>query len=180
MSIIDQSTVEVNTYAAFGYAKDGTRIVPPSFTALTAPDANMAIEGVSSSSASGLSVGIGNSSRAVADGTGNQTVTHGLGVVPKLVQIFATQTKTGGTETRGFSIGFGVSPVLNKKKLDWRKVGTDYESDSTNGSVIINIADTAGTGTATADMTALDANTFTLNWSAISAATCEFTWSVFA
>lgn len=175
---------EVNNYLSYGYASDGTRVEQPSFDALQAPDANMAIEGVgvSSSTGSGLTTGIGNSSRAVADGTGNQTLTHGLGVTPKLIHIQFSQIKTSATSIRCHGTAVAVSPNVNKKMFSWKEettVGT-YTIEMSNANQIISCNNLSGTATATADLTSWDTNTFTINWSVISDATVNFFWEAVA
>ena len=100
--------------------------------------------------------------------TGNQTITHSLGRVPKMVEITASSyTTNAGATAISRSYGFATSTATGEQVAvtDAISSGTDEASfsDSKKG-VIIYLIDEDGVVDAEATLTAISNTTVVINW----------------
>lgn len=119
----------------------------------------------------------GQGSRTVAAGTGTQDITHDLGVTPKLIKISAWKL-TPGTANFGLSNGSARGIV---ESCTWL-VSIDGSADlagQTSGR-IIDIKNQLSTTVHDAILSAVDYDTFTLDWQTASGGdTTYFQWEVY-
>lgn len=113
-------------------------------------------------------MGAGQTTRDMGAGTGTQNIAHGLGRVPSLIKITAfLGDPDGGTATEGaMSVGSSLG-------LTGETATSYYDSGSAHGitqnsSAIIYIEDAAATtDVVIADISAVDATNFTLNFTTV-------------
>lgn len=119
----------------------------------------------------------GQSLRAVSS-TGNQVVTHGLGFVPKYIQIYAMSETD--TANQAQSISIGTATGIGDETCTSMGGGGSVHLSSQNATHIISLLDAAGNIEASATLSAIGEDTFTLNWDVNSALnnSRKFQWTV--
>lgn len=118
---------------------------------------------------------IGTTSRANAAGTGSQVITHNLGKAPNLIEIEAIQdTGTDGS----ICIGKAISVATQQSVC--HGAGSSGATVRATATAIIAMADPGGADLGTASISAIDINTFTLNWTTAASASgaITFNWKV--
>lgn len=112
-----------------------------------------------------IKVALGNGSRTVGEGTGNEAIT-GVGFTPAVVIILATAS--GLTFANNGSVGF--SNASAHRCVNW-KFRTDTESDVVQmlSTTVIYMESSTGASTIQATVASMDADGFTLNFSALGA-----------
>lgn len=124
----------------------------------------------------------GQTSRVAATGTGTQSIAHGLGSTPRLVQIAASSLATAGDTSSGMSFGTGTNTsnetCIYMTAPDGSLAGTQAGNDP---SAIIHL-ENGGLGMFIATLSTLDATNITLNFTTNSAdgGTCYVQWTAFA
>lgn len=124
----------------------------------------------------------GQTTRAQATGTGTQDIAHGLGVVPRLVEISYYQADVGASNTSAINIGTGTCTATSDETCTWwaeNDAGADI-SGQTSGQIIHTQNKAAVTGWE-ASVSALDATNITLNFgTAAGNSTIYIQWKAFA
>ena len=121
---------------------------------------------------SGVAYAFGIATRTNADGTGDQVITHSLGVTPKMIKI--TYMAADGVQSSVNGIGIATGAAADQTIIH-------YDDNVTANTDNVAIEDTAtmigirtGNGGATnsgrADLSAVSTTTFTLNWTTAVAA----------
>lgn len=122
----------------------------------------------------------GQTSRAIASGTGTQNIAHGLGVTPKLIKITSVGYHASGTSLQ--TICFGTATSTSSKSCTYSASGSGtlpaYGQDSSN--IIVTRTNTNGTDWV-ATLSALDATNITLNFTQAGGTnTVYIQWEAFA
>lgn len=124
----------------------------------------------------------GQTTRAHASGTGTQDIAHGLGVVPRLVEINYFEVDIGASNAKPFMTGVGTCTSTSDETCSWVG-GTDSAADvagQTTGQIIHTENNTATIGWE-ASVSALDATNITLNFgTAAGNSTIYIQWKAFA
>jgi len=123
---------------------------------------------------------VGNESQAI-NTTGNQVVTHNLGVVPSLIVINAT-SKTQGTDASiAYSFGNATGTSDDSCTYGASDVGTGIDVIGGQAANIICLRDAENGQDATASLTAVTSMTFTINWdiNVNAGATRYFQWTAY-
>lgn len=113
--------------------------------------------------------GAGQTTRAVASGTGTQEVAHGLGEAPSLIKITAFLQRTGATAAEGAIIS-GSSTGATGETCTYMYIGVDGITGGTqvSGNIIYVKDETTDAEHVAADISAVDATNFTLNFTVLS------------
>ena len=124
----------------------------------------------------------GQTTRAHASGTGTQDIAHGLGVVPRLVEISYYEASVGASNPSNINIGTGTCTSTSDETCTWwqeNDAGADV-SGQTSGQIIHTQNKAAVTGWE-ASVSALDATNITLNFgTAAGNSTIYIQWKAFA
>lgn len=114
--------------------------------------------------------------------TGSQSIT-GLGFQPKLIILFGTlQTADGIANNAAFGLGMGVSAT--DRRCTWYFApnnlapapGQTSQIDVSQRDDCVYVQSASGVVTAKADLTSMDADGFTLNWSAVTGTASIVNW----
>ena len=109
--------------------------------------------------------------------TGNQVINHGLGRIPRMVEVWATaQTDQAGAVNHATSYGIATSTLSRSQWANHSVIrpATSEDADSANETgKIIEMYDAGGGESVAVTLTGLTATTFTLNWGGNDASTEE-------
>jgi hypothetical protein len=109
------------------------------------------------------SMATGQTSRAI-NSTGEQVITHNLGVVPSYIQISASAL-TEDSGATGIGQSFGTATSISNQTATYIsfEISTNAEKAGQSDNIVV-LLDTAGNPEAVASLSGMSSTTFTINW----------------
>lgn len=123
----------------------------------------------------------GTGTRGTGAGTGTDDVTHGLGLIPKLIYISSSCANVLGASvavSAAHSNGFATSTSnFQCDFLNWRVDGTGNQKGGIDAAHIISLGGPLANGVVSATISVIDATKFTINWDAFGTITAAVGYS---